>query len=120
MQVLAIEGMEFYAKHGYYAHEKEIGGRYVVDVYLTLDLTKAGKSDQLEDTLNYEVVFNIVQDIMNTSKNLIEHLAHLILEEINEAFQDLNHIRVKVKKIAPPLKGQVENTFVIFEKAINS
>lgn len=118
MQILAIEGMEFYAKHGYYAHEKEIGGRYLVDVYLTLDLTKAGKSDQLEDTLNYEVVFNIVQSIMASSKNLIEHIAHLILEEIQEQFSELNHIKVKVTKIAPPLKGQVQNTFVLFEKSI--
>ena len=117
MGVVALEGMQFYAKHGYYAHEKQIGTRYSVDVYIKADLLKAGKSDQLEDTVNYETVYNSVKRVMETSKNLIEHLAHEMLESIIAEHDGIEHVRVRVTKENPPLEGDVARTFVELEKA---
>ena len=50
MGKVAIEGMQFYAHHGYYHEEQKLGGHYNVDVYVDMDLSKAAKSDELEDT----------------------------------------------------------------------
>lgn len=119
MGLVALEGMNFYAKHGYYAHEKQIGTRYSVDVYIKTDLQTAGKSDQLEDTINYETVYNEVKEVMDTSKNLIEHLAYEMLSKIVDSHPEIQHIRVRVSKENPPLKGDVKRTFVEMERLIS-
>lgn len=118
MDVLALEGMQFFAKHGYYAHEKENGGEYVVDIHLRLDLKKAGLSDQLEDTLNYELVYEIVEKVMIEPKNLIEHLAYQIMEQIAVNFSEVESARIRVTKLQPPLKGKVAKSFVELEQNI--
>ena len=45
--------MAFYGYHGNLASEQEQGQRFFVDVEIITDLTKAGQSDQLEDSINY-------------------------------------------------------------------
>lgn len=116
MGVLALEGMQFYANHGYYAHEKENGGEYTVDIYLHLNLMKAGLSDQLEDTLNYEKVYQIVNTIMQGSKNLIEHIAYQIMEQLATEFSEVEFAKIRVSKLQPPIQGKVAKTFVEIEK----
>jgi len=120
MGLVALEGMHFYAKHGYYAHEKQIGTRYSVDVYIKTNLQKAGESDLLEDTINYETVYNEVKGVMETSKNLIEHLAYEMMGNIIAAHPTIEHIRVRVTKDNPPLQGDVTRTFVEVEKAVSA
>ena len=119
MGIIALSGMHFYAKHGYFAHEKDIGTRYSVDVYISTDLQKAGISDNLNDTINYESIYSIVSEIMKTSVNLIEHLAYRIINEIAENHGDINRIRVRVTKDKPPLKGDVDSTYVEIEKQLH-
>lgn len=118
MDILALEGMEFFANHGYYSHEKENGGNYEVDVFLNLDLQKAGLSDDLEDTVNYETIYAIVEEVMNDSKNLIEHIAYQIVEQIALQFTEIESVRVKVTKLLPPLKGKVQKSTVELHRDI--
>ena len=72
MGKLAIEGMKFYAYHGHYEAENIIGNNYVVDVYFDMDLERAGKSDKIGDTVNYEVVYRICAETMEFQFELIE------------------------------------------------
>jgi len=115
MGLVALEGMHFYAKHGYYAHEKNIGARYTVDIYIKTNLRPAGRSDELEQTINYEAVYKEVQTIMSTSVNLIEHVALQIIEVISEKHPSIDHLKVRVTKNNPPIQGDVDRTFVEME-----
>lgn len=118
MDTLSIEGMKFHAKHGYYEEEQEKGGNYIVDVYINADLSKAGKSDKLEDTINYEIIHAITKEVMTESKYLIEHIAYQIIEKIIETIKTMDSIRVKVSKLDPPLKGKVEKTTVELNRSL--
>ena len=64
-----IEDMEFFAFHGHYDEEKFAGNRFTASIYLWTDTSKAEKSDNLDDALNYQVVYAIISDIM---KNKVE------------------------------------------------
>ena len=44
------------------------------------DLTKAGQSDQLEDSINYVEVYELVESIMTVKHNLLERLGALIAD----------------------------------------
>jgi dihydroneopterin aldolase len=109
LALLAIEGMQFYAFHGYYEAERKAGGNYWVDVYVTLP-EDVGKDDQLPSTLNYEVIHEITHEVMTVSAQLIEHIAHQLLSTLKNKFPEIEKFKVRVKKLNPPLPGAVEST----------
>ena len=53
MDHIYIEGLRVFAYHGVFPQEKRDGQEFVLDLTLGLDLTCAGETDRLEDTLNY-------------------------------------------------------------------
>ena len=58
--IIELEGMEFKAYHGVLEQEKVRGNEFVVDFRGELDLSAAAESDNLNDTLNYADIYEIV------------------------------------------------------------
>lgn len=121
MGKLGIEGMKFYAYHGHYEAENIIGNYYVVDAYFTMNLNKAGQSDKIADTVNYEEVYQICAETMEFQFELIEKVAKYILDEIllllkrkKKDGEDIA-VKVRVRKLNPPMNGPVESSFVEME-----
>lgn len=114
MGQLNLEGMAFYAHHGYYTEERKRGNNYLVDVQISYHMDKAGESDLLSDALNYEVVYQICQRHMDTPRHLIETVAKGIAGEIKETFPETEYVRVEVKKLKPELGGPLQYASVIY------
>ena len=108
--------MHFYAHHGFYKEEQVIGGQYKVDVYLTTDFGEAATADDLNKTINYEKVYRIVREVMTEKSKLLEHVAHRILEVLLKDYSQVRHIKVRVAKINPPVKGTVDQVYVELEE----
>ena len=64
MALIALEGMRFYAYHGFYNEERKTGGNYVVDVYIETNLPRQAFQDDLFKTVNYETVHFICKVAM--------------------------------------------------------
>ena len=105
MAFVFLEGMEFYAHHGYYEEERKIGGKYSVDVKLELDVDLAANEDKLEGTINYEKVYELISTVMSEEVALLEFLANRIIKILKSKFPDVKKIWVKVGKYNPPIKG---------------
>jgi len=118
MSIIAVEGMRFYAHHGYYAKERVLGSYYTIDVYVETNFDWAAESDELEGTVNYEIVYQICAEEMKIAAQLLEHLAHRILKRLIETLSKINHLKIRVAKIAPPLAGPVERTYVEMERKL--
>ena len=118
MGTLALEGMQFYAYHGYYEEEQLTGAEYVVDVYLSFDFDKASKSDKINFTINYEEVFEHTKSIMEVPSKLIEHIAEQIIDRLIYHYHSLQKIKVRVHKLNPPLSGSVEKVSVELERIV--
>ena len=114
MAEIKLEGMSFYAHHGYYTHEQKRGGNYLVDVSLQTDIDQAAVGDDLEETINYEVIYKICSMIMDNPVKLIETVAYLIAHEIKKTFPAVENINVAVHKIAPELGGPVGKAKVTY------
>jgi dihydroneopterin aldolase len=112
MEIIEIEGMEFYAHHGCYDLEQVVGGKFVVSVRLEADLSAAAASDRVEDTINYLEVYRITAQQMAIPARILEHLAGRILDALHVAFPQLEKATVKVSKMYPPLGGKIEKTSV--------
>ena len=107
-----IEGIRLYAYHGCLDEESRIGQEYRVDVYFDFDFEKAANSDNLEETIDYCVVYEIVKAQMQIRSKLIEHVAKRIKDELIKTFSQAEKIRVKVTKFNPPMNGHVEQISV--------
>lgn len=107
--------MEFYAYHGCYAAERNIGGTYLVSVAIDADLAAAGHSDSVDDTINYESVYQIVKSEMQQPSNLIEHVAYRIRNALLSEFDGIDSVSVEISKLAPPLGGKTECAIVVID-----
>ncbi|HLP20490.1 MAG TPA: dihydroneopterin aldolase [Chitinophagales bacterium] len=115
MGLIAVEGLQFYSHHGYYKEEQVLGGKYMVDIYMKLDIDEAAATDDLKKTINYEEIYQLTKTEMEVHARLIEHVCKRILDKIKSRYPNLDHIRVRVSKHNPPLKGSVERVYVELE-----
>ena len=112
MATIALEGMQFYAYHGFYKEEQKIGTDYIVDVYIISNVNKAAVSDNLKETINYETVYHICESVMREPSKLIENVAQRISMGIKHNFQSIKEMTVRVRKMHPPLGGAVHSSYV--------
>lgn len=108
MDRILIHGAHFYGRHGVSEEERRVGGRYVVDVELAYDLTRAGASDDLRDTISYSDVYRAAREIVEgQSFQLIEALAERIAAMVLARFP-AQAVLVRVKKEPPPVAGIID------------
>jgi len=112
MGKIRFNNMIFYAHHGYYQAERELGQKFQVDMELDFDFDKAIQTDDLKDTVNFETVYQKVHHIFSSYKfTLLETLADRIAVEILENFP-INSILIRVRKPNVPLNGFMDNVEV--------
>ena len=110
---IVLEGMRFYGFHGVNPEERVQGQEYLVDLAVEMDLSVAGGSDRLEDTVSYAHIYRTVRDVMEGEpRNLLEAAAQSIVDRILSDFP-VDSVSVRVKKPHPPIRGSViENATV--------
>ncbi len=116
MGIIELEGMHFYACHGYFEAERIVGNEFVVDVSVETDCTLAAKTDKLEDALNYQRIFDVVKHEMNIPSYLLEHVANRILESLLRELPSAEKLKVKVTKLNPSMGGQVEKASILLSR----
>lgn len=112
MATIALEGMHFYAYHGFYEEEQIIGNRFLLDVYINANTSGAASMDDLFRTVNYETVYFICQSEMKKTSQLIETVAQRILNRISQQFEQVQGVKVRLRKLNPPLAGRVESAYI--------
>ena len=108
MDRIRIHNMSFYGHHGVDASERDLGGRFHVDVELGLDLRPAGISDDVRDTVDYKAVYELVAEIQGSRRfRLLEAFAHVVAEALTGRFQ-VDEVTVRVRKSSVPLGGLID------------
>lgn len=104
--------MHFWARHGWHEEEQLTGAQFRVDVELERSVSTAGKSDDLEQTLNYETVFELVRLEMRQPRRLLEKLAEEIMLRIFLHYDKKVHLTLRLSRLHPNLGGKVEEAWV--------
>jgi dihydroneopterin aldolase len=103
MDSIQVTGIRAYGYVGYLPEERVLGQWFEVDLTLWIDLTAAGKSDNLEDTLDYRQAISIVKEQIKNSKfALIEKLVSTIADELLQLAK-VKQVRIKLSKPAAPI-----------------
>lgn len=116
MSIVAIEGMRFYAYHGFYPEERAIGGEYLVDAYIGVDSSKAATGDDLNETVDYETIYRVTKIVMQEPVKLIETLAQKLIDRLKTVLPTAKTIRARITKVNPPLGGSVQRAYVELEE----
>lgn len=107
MGKITLQNMMFYGYHGVYEHEREMGQRFAVDAEMTLDLTKAGETDELAHSLDYVAAYEAIKAVVENNKfSLIEALATRIAEALLKG--PVAEATVRVRKPGVTLPGHLD------------
>ncbi|MGE6632297.1 dihydroneopterin aldolase [Bacillus sp. NPDC077027] len=113
MDKVYVDGMEFYGYHGVFQEENKLGQRFRVDLTASLDLSKAGKTDDLNETINYAELYHICKDIVEGEPvNLVETLTERIANQVLVSFPTVQECTVKVIKPDPPIPGHYRSVAI--------
>ena len=104
---ILLSGMEFYAHHGCFKEERQVGAHFKVDLVLEYDATQAALMDNIDDAVNYQTVYLEIKTIMQSPVNLLETLSQKILDMLKEKFPQIVHAEVIVHKMNPALGGKI-------------
>lgn len=116
MHIVEVEGIQCFSYHGCMNEESVLGGKYIVDVALTTDFSKAAETDELIDTIDYVRVKEIVEEEMAIRSKLIEHVGQRIVNRFKTEFPGLIKSRIKVRKLNPPIQGYVKEVAIVIEE----
>ena len=95
MDTIKIKGLRLFAYHGVNPEEKRDGQSFVLDIDLRADLSRARRSDALEDTVNYGAVTKTVRRAFTqASCDLIERAAQAVCDAVLEDFPQVEEITV--------------------------
>lgn len=109
---IVLQHVKFHAYHGVLPQERLTGNDYVVDLRLKYDVEAATVSDQVEDTLNYAEVYQLLEQEMAVPSALIERVAGRIADRLERKFPTIQAISLKIMKVNPPMGADCEGAGV--------
>lgn len=105
MDRIKIQELEVFANHGVYPEENALGQKFVISADLYTDTRPAGKSDDLEQSVNYgEVCRRIKEYVEGHTWKLLESVAEHLAFEILTAWPRIRKIRLEIRKPWAPVR----------------
>lgn len=117
MGTIKIKNIRLYAYHGCMVEEGKIGSDYRVDLSVKANLKKSAETDDLEDTVDYVHLTQIVRDEMAIRSKLLEEVAKRILDRIFNELPLVKKGSVAVSKLNPPIGGNVAMVTIEMSRA---
>lgn len=100
---ILLKDVRFHAYHGVLPQERLTGNDYVVNLRIRYDVSKALVSDDVNDTLNYAEVYQLVSQEMSVPSALIERVAGRIGDRLFRRFPAIQEVELKIIKENPPM-----------------
>ena len=109
---ISLNRLRFHARHGVLLQERATGGEFIVSVRAKYLFDKALESDNVDDTINYAEIFEIINKEMLTPSCLLEHLAGRIGRSIFNRMPMIESLDITVEKTNPPMGADSDGAAV--------
>jgi len=107
MHTIELENMEFFAHHGCFSEEQVIGNKFIVNLKIITEESQSQITDNIDDAVNYQTVYNIVCREMKQTSNLLENVCQRIIDSVYAETKNIKNVTVKVSKLNPPMGGKI-------------
>lgn len=114
---ITLTGIRARAHHGVLVHERELGQPFSADVVVELDLSRAGVSDDLADTVDYGAIAATVRDrLAGPPHALVEAVAADIASAVLAQDQRVEAVEVTVHKPHAPVPADLDDLAVTIRR----
>lgn len=104
MDQIIIRDLETFGYHGVFEEEAFLGQKFLISAVLFLETRKAGKTDDLKESLDYGEICHTIKKLVESERfMLIERLAEEIAEKLLLTFSKLREVEITVKKPWAPV-----------------
>jgi dihydroneopterin aldolase len=115
MQELFIEDIRLHAYHGCLEEEGRIGGKYRIDIKALADFNACADADDLNKTVDYAVVYDLVKEEMAVRSKLIETVAKRIALKLQAQYAWVSEWEVSLTKFNPPVGGSLGQSRIVWK-----
>jgi len=102
MFTIHLHHLKFFAYHGLYEEERKAGNNFEMDVDVVADIP--GTITKLEQTVDYAMVYAIIDERMKQPTALLETLVHDLVEKIHDYDNRIKSVSISIKKLSAPIK----------------
>ena len=114
MGLITVEGIRVFGYHGHLPEEAVLGGHFIINVWVEADTDEVEKTDDLNDTVDYVKIIEIVKQQMAIRSDMIERPARRIVDAILP-LNKVQKVTVEVEKIQPPIDATFDKISVTTE-----
>jgi dihydroneopterin aldolase len=114
MGLITVEGIRVFAYHGHLPEEAVLGGHFIVNVWVEADTVEVEKTDDLNQTVDYVKIIDIVKEQMAIRANMIEVPAKRIVDAILP-LNKVQKVTVEVEKVLPPIDASFDKISVTYQ-----
>ena len=107
-----LKDLRFHAFHGVMPQERKVGGDFLVSLRMGYDISKAMRTDEVSDTLNYAEVYALVRKEMEQPSALLERVAGRIAEALFASDPKILSIDLWLTKVNPPMGAECQGAGV--------
>ena len=107
-----LKDLRFHAFHGVMPQERKVGGDFLVSLRMGYDISKAMRTDEVSDTLNYAEVYALVRKEMEQPSALLERVAGRIAEALFASDPKILSIDLWLTKVNPPMGADCQGAGV--------
>jgi len=109
---ILLKEIRCYAYHGVAPQENLIGNEYLIDLKLKVDISKAARTDEVADTVNYAEIHEAVKAEMSIPSKLLEHVCGRIAKRLLAEFPAIEEIELRLSKRNPPMGADIDSAGV--------
>lgn len=114
---IGLKDVFFHSYHGLYPEETVLGNDFVVNLSVSFE-QEFLVNEQLDNSIDYGKLYDIVQYEMFATKKLLESVAESIIIQIEQNFKNLKLIEISIEKKNPPLNGIINASFITIQKQL--
>lgn len=115
MMKIILDSVRIYAFHGVLSQENKIGAYFIVSAELDTDFSKAMETDELEGTVSYADVYELIKEEMSITSKLIEHVGGRITKGIFNRFPSVTKVKLRIIKENPPMGADCKGAGIEIE-----
>jgi len=97
IMTIQLNNVEFYGYHGLYKEELKLGNTFIVNLSIEF-IPVVTKINEIKETIDYVVVYNLVKERMLTPTLLLETVVEDIATSIFENFHIAQKVKIEIAK----------------------
>lgn len=118
IQKISLKDLEFFAYHGFYPEEQVEGNTFFVTITVVFPVEghmPIAEREELNNTLNYEILYKCIEEEMKATKKLLETVCQAIMQRVLKEFKVLHRVEVSIRKAKLPFGNTDQSTTVSLE-----